>query len=381
VRGLLVTNDFPPMVGGLATWYGRMCAVLPPEQVLVLAPRTPGAEAWDRTVPYRVVRSRAPTTPAPASRMLQVVLLTSAAAWISHNNSVGVVHIGHLHLGVVGLVLRRCLGLPYVLYLHGGEMARYLRRAAVRKLFRRVVGEASLVVVNSPFTQTHFSSLGLSNPRTRVLAMSAPVDHFRPDADPTPARRHYGLDGGPVLLTVGRLVERKGHDVAIRAVALLKERYPGIRYVIAGTGPREPVLRALASAAGCAEAVVFAGHVPDALLPALYAACDVFIMPCKALDRRDGVEGLGLVFLEAAACGRPVVGGRSGGTEEAVEDGVTGILVDPARVDEVVGAVDRLLSDPDLAARLGRAGRARAEAREAQWRGVVRRLWTLDQEA
>ncbi len=342
----------------------------------MLAPRTRGDMVWDRTQAYRVIRVRAPTSPGPPARLVQIALLAEAATRLCRRVPVSVVHIGHLHLGVIGMLLKARMHLPYVLYLHGGEMARYLRLPPVRNLFRKVVEEASLVVVNSPFTRAHFAGLGLGNAHTRLLAMSAAAERFRPDVDPAPARRRYGLDSGPILLTVGRLVERKGHDLAIRAVAALRDRYPGIRYIIAGTGPREPALRSLAVAAGCADAVVFVGLVPDDVLPSLYAASDVFVMPCRALEQRDGVEGLGLVFLEASASGKAVVGGRSGGTDAAVEDGATGILVDPGRLDNLVAALDRLLADPALAARLGRAGRARAEEREVRWRAAVRELWT-----
>ena len=119
----------------------------------------------------------------------------------------------------------------------------------------------------------------------------------------------------------------------------------------------------------------FLGYVPADELPALYAACDIFAMPSRALSQRDGIEGFGIVFLEAAAASKPVVGGRSGGIPEAVHDGVTGRLVDPDDVDQLAEVLIDLLRDRDLAARLGTNGRRKVEAAEAAWRTTLRRIW------
>jgi phosphatidylinositol alpha-1,6-mannosyltransferase len=182
-----------------------------------------------------------------------------------------------------------------------------------------------------------------------------------------------------VVLTVGRRVERPGHDLVIRALTALEEQ--SVRYVIAGTGPEEGRLRRLVEALGVRDRVLFTGHVPDEDLPGLYAACDVFVMPSRALGARDGIEGFGTVFLEAGACAKPVIGGWSGGVSEAVEDGVTGLLVDPHDPEALAEALRRLLRDPELRRRMGEAGRTRAERMEAAWAEAVRRVWSEALEA
>jgi len=184
------------------------------------------------------------------------------------------------------------------------------------------------------------------------------------------------LNGARLILTVGRLVERKGHDVVIRALPGIRRAVGPVRYLIAGAGPEEARLRTLAREVGCADDVVFAGHVDDRDLPLFYAACDVFVMPSRALEQRDGIEGFGIVFLEAGACGKPVVGGRSGGIADAVLDGITGVLVDPRSVDEVTGALTRLLQDRGEAARMGGEGRRRAEALQTAWHRTLEATWT-----
>ncbi|NLB96282.1 MAG: glycosyltransferase, partial [Armatimonadetes bacterium] len=180
----------------------------------------------------------------------------------------------------------------------------------------------------------------------------------------------------PVLVTVSRLLERKGHDVVLRALPRIAAAVPEVAYLVAGTGPREPVLRRLAGELGVAERVVFAGRVPDEELADYYGAADVFIHPNRELPNGD-VEGFGIVFLEANAAGKPVIGGNSGGTPDAVVDGVTGFLIDPNDVDAVADAAIRLLTDRDLARKLGEQGRERART-EFTWERAVERLRALN---
>ena len=379
MRSLFLTNDFPPMVGGEARLYARICRTAPPDRVMVLAPRLPDDVLFDLREPYPIVRVRVPISPHPAARILQVTRMLLAARGLVRSDDIRTLHIGHLYLGTVGLLLRRRHRIPYVLYLHGGEMAPYMRGRAVRRLARRVVEEASLVVANSRFTLDHYEAMGIRPRRAEVLPPAADTHRFRPDLDPRPVRERYGLGRCQVVLTVGRLVERKGHDLVIRALTALEEQ--SVRYVIAGTGPEEGRLRRLAEALGVRDRVLFTGHVPDEDLPGLYAACDVFVMPSRALGARDGIEGFGTVFLEAGACAKPVIGGWSGGVSEAVEDGVTGLLVDPHDPEALAEALRRLLRDPELRRRMGEAGRTRAERMEAAWAEAVRRVWSEALEA
>lgn len=374
---LMIANDFPPMIGGLARWYERVCATVPPSRVVVLTPQAPEADGFDARQSYRIIRRRVPRGTHPLGRLLQIVLLTMHAARIVRRERVQVVHIGHLHLGLIGMALKRWLAVPYVLYLHGGEMAPYMRFRFVRTVARAIAREACLVVVNSTFTRRHFEALGICNPHVELLTISVETDRFRPDLDVREIRTRYGLDGKQTILTVGRLVERKGHDMIIKALRSVQQRAGPTVYVIAGTGPREEVLRELAARVGCEREVVFTGYLAEHDLPLLYAACDVFAMPSRALDQRDGVEGFGIVFLEAGACGKPVVGGRSGGIADAVADEVTGLLVDPVDVNDVADALVRLLVQKEQAQQFGQQGRRRAESLTSAWEAALTRIWDL----
>jgi phosphatidylinositol alpha-1,6-mannosyltransferase len=189
------------------------------------------------------------------------------------------------------------------------------------------------------------------------------VDRFTPTADGGEVRRRYGLGNAPVVVCVSRLVARKGQDVLVEGWPRVLARHPDARLLLVGTGPAETSLRRAVANRGLASSVVFTGPVDAGDLPAHYAAGDVFAMPCRTRRAGLDVEGLGMVFLEAAACGRPVVAGTSGGAPEAVQDGVTGSVVEPRSPEAVADTIADLLGDPARAAAMGRAGRAWVEER------------------
>jgi phosphatidylinositol alpha-1,6-mannosyltransferase len=190
------------------------------------------------------------------------------------------------------------------------------------------------------------------------------TSRFRPldDAERAATRRRFGLPDDPgtrLVVSVSRLVPRKGMDVLIEAAARLRGRHPGLAVAIAGSGRDRGRLERIAARTGAP--VRFLGRVADDDLPALCGSADVFAMLCR--NRWAGLEqeGFGIVFLEAAACGVPQVAGDSGGAAEAVSDGMTGLVVRrPRDADEVAGAISRLLDDPNLARKLGHAARRRA---------------------
>ena len=160
---------------------------------------------------------------------------------------------------------------------------------------------------------------------------------------------------------MARLVESKNHEALIRAFAKVVKNIPEALYRIIGEGPMESQLKELVSALGLVDKVIFLGSVPGSELAAYYYSCDVFVMVSKEIKERGEVEGFGIVFLEAAACARPVIGSKGGGIADAVIDGDTGILVDPSNEDEIARAIVRVLQDEELANRLGENGRRRAE--------------------
>jgi phosphatidylinositol alpha-1,6-mannosyltransferase len=200
---------------------------------------------------------------------------------------------------------------------------------------------------------------------------------FRPGIDAAAVRARYGLTGGPWLLTVARLEWHKGIDTVIKALPAVRAAHPDVRYAVAGTGPRQPQLEALAREGGVADAVRFLGFVPDADLAPLYNAAALYVGASRYHELL--VEGFGISIVEASASGLAVVGGRSGGVTDAVRDGETGILVDPESPAAVAHGITRLLGDATLRKRMGAAGR-RAVETYYNWSRVCRDLLRIDEE-
>ena len=272
-----------------------------------------------------------------------------------------VVQLSTCDEGYLALQLKRWCKVPFVVYAHGNEIL-----AAIDSDWdkpRLALMKAACVLANSSFTARLLQKAGVAPEAIEIIPMGCDVDKFRPRSPNMQLRRKVLGDRapGPMILTVGGLVERKGHDMVIRSLPAVCQRVPDVTYLIVGAGLFRERLDELAVELGVRDRVVFAGRVPDDELPDVYAMCDVFAMPSRARPTLHDVEGFGLVFLEAGACAKPVVAGRSGGIEDAVVDGYTGLVVDPSDVRDISQALIRLLTDSELRGRLGQQGRDRVE--------------------
>jgi len=293
--------------------------------------------------------------------------------------------------GLVANAVAHRLDVPSVVLAHGEEVNRLLPGKALRKrrrltsaLKRRFLWNAyraaDRIVANSRNTAELLAAGGIDPDKVAVVHPGTDPERFRPMGKDAELVRRYGLEGKKVVLTLGRLVIRKGQDMLIRALPRIRARVPEAVYLIVGRGGYESELRALARAEGVNDSVRFAGPADDADLPAVHNLADVFAMPNRLLPGSGDLEGFGIVFLEAGACEVPVVGGRSGGVPDAIDDGRTGLLVDGDRVEEIADAVVRILSEPALARRMGRAGRRRV-LDELTWDHSAERIRLLIDDA
>jgi len=349
---LLVTNDFPPKVGGIQSYLWELWRRLPPESFAVLTTPYKGDTAWDAEQPYRVVRD--PDWWLLPKRSLRARVDALAA-------QIGASHVildPALPVGAVGPKL----ALPYGVVLHGSEVTVPGRLPGSRAALGRVLRGAELVIAAGGYPAAEGEhAAGRSLPVVEVPP-GVDTERFRPLSaeERAEARRRFGLPvDQPVVLGVSRLVPRKGFDRLLQAVALAARTRPGVVAAIAGGGRDRKRLEEVAAKAGAP--VRFLGRVPDGDLPALYGCADVFAMLCR--NRWAGLEqeGFGIVFLEAAAAGVPQVAGRSGGAHEAVVHGETGLVVDhPDDVEAVAAALAELLDHPEQARAMGEAARARA---------------------
>lgn len=361
---LVVTNDFPPRVGGVQQYVYNLVRSLPPERVTVLAPRWEGWRGFDRAQPFRV--QRFPTTALWPTREL-----AARARSLVRETGAEVVLFGHaLPLALLGPGLAR-RGTPYVAASHGVEHWATLTPGA-HAVLRVATSRASRILAISGYTGRVVRAAVPDGVPLSVLPPGVDPERFHPEADAEALRRRLGLLDRPLVVCVSRLVRRKGQDVLIRALPAILRRVPGARLLIVGDGPDRGRMEALAARAP-AGSVVFGGEVAHDELPAYHAAADVFAMPCRSRLAGLEVEGFGMVFLEAAAAGRPSVAGDSGGAAEAVVDGETGLVVDGRHPGAVAEAVSALLADPVRAAAMGKAGRARVE-RNFTWQVLADRL-------
>jgi phosphatidylinositol alpha-1,6-mannosyltransferase len=367
-RHLLVTNDFPPKVGGIQSYLWELWRRLPPDDVTVLTSPYRGASEFDAQQAFRVVR-----TPEPV--LLPSPVMTRRIRRLAEEVGATLVVIDPaVPLGLVG----PGLGLPYAAVLHGAEVTVPGRLPVTRQLLSRVLREADLLVSAGgyPEAEARRAAGGRLPPVVRVPP-GVDVERFVPLGAGLRARARGRLglpESGPLVLSVSRLVPRKGMDVLIEASARLAAsgEHPGLVVAIAGSGRDRPRLERLV--ARRRAPVRFLGRVDDDDLPDLYAVADVFALCCRSRWGGLEQEGFGIVFLEAAAAGVPSVAGASGGAAEAVVDGVTGLVVDrPSDPDDVARAIGRLLTAPDLAAAQGAAARRRA-AGEFAYDVLARRL-------
>jgi phosphatidylinositol alpha-1,6-mannosyltransferase len=245
---------------------------------------------------------------------------------------------------------------------HGHETG-WAALPGARQLLGRIAGGLDVVTYISEYTRARLAPALGDRARLAHLPPGVDVARFVPSLDGAPVRRRYGLGSAPVVVCVSRLVARKGQDVLVAAWPAVLARHPTARLLLVGGGPAERSLRREIAARGLADSVVLTGAVPPDRLPEHYAAGDVFAMPCRTRRAGLDVEGLGMVYLEAAACGLPVVAGTSGGAPEAVDDGVTGHVVEPRSPAAVAAAVNALLADPERARAMGAAGRGWVERR------------------
>jgi len=272
-------------------------------------------------------------------------------------NDYDIVFCNHVAIAFMGLISKLITRKPYFVLTYGIDV--WGKMGLLRSLSMK---NATRIITISEYTKDRLIDNGLNADKIVFLYCSINIDRFNPNIKFSNIREKHYLKDKKVLMTVGRLASEeryKGQDMVLQAMAKIVQEIPNAVYIIVGKGPDASRLQKIASDLGIQEHVIFAGFVPDDELSKYYNCCDAFIMPSRVVNR-DGKwtgEGFGIVYLEANACGKPVIGGNKGGSAEAIVDGVTGILVDAENVNEIAKASIRLLSDADYAKRLGEDGR------------------------
>jgi phosphatidylinositol alpha-1,6-mannosyltransferase len=368
---LIISEDFPPYPGGIAQWALGVAGCIHRQEYQV----------------YVITRLRENHVPAQQPypllfmegqhwKKFRTQYVSRAFRNFLEQRGVPDLVIATTWNCARGLVPLTCkLGIKTVVVAHGLDVTRtmpFWKRWWLKRTMRR----CDVVVAVSRFTGD-FINQRYHLPHDRVLVLPNGVDtsRFHPVADTVPVREHYGITDEKVILTLARVIERKGHDAVIRILPRLREHFKKIKYII--SGPWEDLyykkLKQLVSDLDLEDFVIFTGFVPDNELNDLYNLCDVYIMPSREMEDKGDTEGFGITYLEAGACEKPVIGGASGGVPDAIVHGETGFLVDPLNIEDIGDKLVKLLGNPGMCRTMGRQGRARIQA-DFTWESVTRKL-------
>ena len=370
MKHLFVTQDYGPDRGGMARRYVELCRRFPDasNEIAVSTVQLEGSAQFDAAENYEIHRQ--PFHFREANRFANVLRWSR---WLSSycRQNVDVIHCGNIRpAGYAVTWVAHRLGIPYLIYVNGGDLLREREKARTSRMKRlsgrRILGGAAGIVAISKWVAELsgevMHSLGMESvPPVGAFDLGTDPRRFAPGLDTGKLRSRWGIGDDPVLLTVARLVPHKGQDAGIRALARLKEEFPTLRYVLVGEGHDEARLREIASWESVEDRVVFAGPVDDADLPEAYATSTIYLGPSR-IDNEINAEGFGISFVEASASGLPVVAGDSGGVRSAVRSGETGIVVSPDDIDAIAAAIADLLRDDARRARMGAAGRLAVES-------------------
>jgi phosphatidyl-myo-inositol dimannoside synthase len=358
------------------------------DQALVLAPTHFSSASHDASLPYEVIRSKygAPydVTPSRWLRLFNGIAFFFQTLWIIKTRGVKVLHMGNLaKLALSGVLLAKLTGVKTILTVHGEELSTIPGREnfmwggpgrLMDQLMIFCARRFDLVLSSSRSTQQILERLRF-NPQ-RIAVITPGVDETK--LNHTEPQKPKGLPDNiaqePWVLCVGRLIARKGQDTILLTLPKLLEYFPKLQVVIAGLGPKEKLLKSLVTLNKLENHVTFLPEANSSEIAWLYANCTLFCMPNRTLDNGDS-EGYGIVFLEAGAHRKAVIGGRSGGAVEAIDHGVTGLLVTPNDPDELCNTLKILLQDPHMRQRLGEAGFIKAQSNG--WQEKSRAFKTL----
>ncbi len=353
MRILLATNGFLPEVGGVQIYCYKLAnnLALLGEEIIVLAPGVEGGLEFDKKENFKIIRTRKKGS----SRLAFLFLLK--------RERIEKILVGHgSHYIRLAFLANLLLKIPYYIVIHGTEILLPERQRSIQKTFSK----ATRIIAVSNFIKRLLIQIRISEKKIAVILNGVDPVKFNPGLDPSKIREKYNLAGKKVILTVSRLTRYKGQHRVLEALPQVLKKIPNLVYLIVGKGDEEKYLRKIVRNLGLEGKIIFIGEIFREETPLYYAACDVFILPSD-------LESFGIAYLEANACGKPVIGGRSGGVSDAIIDGETGLLVDPLNINQIVGALVKLLTNSELARKLGEEGRKRVE-RELNWQAMAKKI-------
>jgi phosphatidylinositol alpha-1,6-mannosyltransferase len=379
MKTLVVSEVFPPRVGGSGRWLWEIYRRLPRANVIVAAGEAPGQDGFDSTHDLRVLRmplSFSTWGVASLAGLRQYARTAWRLRRLIKGEHISILHCGKcLPEGLLAWLLKHLCRVPYICYVHGEELTLAATSRELAWLTHRTLHGAKFVIANSRNTQELLcDNWNLPPGRVRILHPGVDTRRFRPAQRDPAWRIRRGWGDRSVVLTVGRLQKRKGHDHLIRALPAIRQRIPDVLYAILGDGEERPALEDLVRREGLGGHVQFMGELADDDLVACYQQCDLFVLPNRKVGQ--DIEGFGMVLLEAQACGKPVVAGASGGTAETMRIPETGQIVSCDSPDKLARVLVESLSDRESLELIGQAARRWAVQR-FDWESLTRQAQEL----
>ena len=376
-RLLVLTELFLPTKGGTAVWAAEVYKRLGGKEIHIVTADVPGAAEVDAVHPntiHRLDLKRVPWLRPESLLMYARFFFNSLRLALTHRFDA--VHAFRaLPEGLVAWLVARLTFRTVVIYAHGEELTTW-GKGGKYKAMCFALRHADSVIANSDFTRQELLNMGVREQRITLIYPGVDIERFRPGLPCDDLKASIGLAANQkLILSVGRLSRRKGFDIVIRSLPELLRQGLDVRYALIGIGEDRDYLSNIAHELGVSDRVHMLGHVPTDDLPRWYNACDIFAMPNREIN--GDTEGFGMVFIEAAACGKPAIAGKAGGTGAAVLDGITGRRVNGTDLMEVQSSLLDALTNPDRTAKFGAAALARV-LKEFDWRKVAEKTHRLN---
>ena len=351
---LLVTNDLGPRAGGIETFVLGLIEGLPKDSLIIYTSSQKGDKAFDAQLLEKfgavVIRDR-------AKMLLPTPRITRKAVKILKQQQIKNVWFGAAApLALMAEKLRSAGASNIVALTHGHEVW-WAKIPILKSLLKKIIKDVDHLGYLGDFTKGEIAKISNQPQKFLQIAPGIDTEHFAPKSARGDLIEKYRLDGRRVIVSVGRLVHRKGQDELVKAMPKILEQFPDAILLFVGEGPIKQMLFNSAKQLGVLPKVVFAGRVSHHDLPDYICLGEIFAMPVRSRFSGLEVEGLGIVYLEASACGLPVIVGNSGGAVDAVLDKKTGLLVDGTKSDQIADAICELLANPERAKQMGAAGR------------------------
>ncbi|MBD1390572.1 glycosyltransferase family 4 protein [Neiella sp. HB171785] len=363
-KTLVVTENFPPLAGGSGRWFYELYSRLPSDQYVVVTNQVEGSQDFDQAQDF-VIERMPLSSPEWGIKSLQGLTFYWRTVWalrrLVKRHGITHVHCGRvIHEGVSAWLLSLVCNIKYLCFVHGEDVETAATSREHDLLVKQVCGKAEQIICNSHNSASIVNRLNYAgDDKIQVLHPGVDCQRFVPAAEDPEFKQAMGWTHKQVIITVGRLQQRKGQDMMIRAVAKLKDQFPNILYAIIGRGECKSMLTNLVAELQLEEHVQLLDEISDEQMIQCYQQCDLFILPNRTIA--NDIEGFGMVLVEAQSCGKAVIAGDSGGTKETLQEGITGHVLDCTDPELMVTPLAALLTDTDKLQQMGQQGRQWAE--------------------